>query len=59
MAIDYVYFYSIEFAKRIIRYQHQQAVLAAGVVVLNTVLKNKKGVVKTVDQVAHIIMDAL
>ena len=39
--------------------KHQQAVLAAGVVVLNTVLKNKKGVVKTVDQVAHIIMDAL
>lgn len=39
--------------------KHQQAVLAAGVVVLNTVLKNKKGVVKTVDQVAHIITDAL
>jgi len=39
--------------------KHQQAILAAGAVVLKTVLKNKKEAVKTVEQVVHIVMDAL
>lgn len=39
--------------------KHQQAILAAYAVVLKILLKNQKEAVKTVEQVAHIVMDAL